>query len=102
MQLRSNARHTYAIVNRPRQEEDRTSPGSNVGNIVAPVKTLLPNLNWITFQFSKRTSQKLFRARKPAKTGRLWTGLYQEASNVVAGARRGARLRMVGLIRNTR
>ena len=74
MQLRSNARHTYAIVNRPRQEEDRTSPGSNVGNIVAPVKTLLPNLNWVTFQLSKRASLKSFRAGKPEQTGRFWIG----------------------------
>ena len=102
MQLRSNARHTYAIVNRPRQEEDRTSPGSNVGNIVAPVKTLLPNLNWITFQPSKRTFQKSFPADRPALTGRRWTGLYREASNVAGGARKDARLGMVGLQQNIR
>ena len=34
-------------------------------------------------------------------TGRRWTGLYREASNVAGGARKGARLRMVGLQQNS-
>jgi hypothetical protein len=46
------------------------------------LRTLPQNRFSVTFQPSKRTSQKSFPADKPAQTGRRWTGLYREASNV--------------------
>jgi hypothetical protein len=56
----------------------------------------------LRFTPSKRTFQKSFPADRPALTGRRWTGHFTEASNVAGGARKGARLRMVGLQQNIR
>jgi hypothetical protein len=63
--------------------------------------TIKPGFD-LRFTPSKRTFQKSFPADRPALTGRRWTGHFTEASNVAGGARKGARLRMVGLPQNIR